>query len=792
MWIHTAPPISGSQGASVRYRGLPTNPNVAAQKIAPRRLTCVTLQPDDLITLTAVDGRQTAALWVFDLSGQLAPELLALQGNAQLQENTSRESTKQSIVQRWREALQLEPLLGWCGSHGLKATELGSPQLAFDEHVAAGERFTLKASEGCTVWIGSPLPVSFLTDSCGGELLLEHAPASGVLDTLPTPLGSVREEYRVNRASAKAYEVKAGEYIQVIDVEGQQCSDFMALRADSLHAGVEHIIDSTVTRTMVRGAYPVPGLFDKFYDQTMQPMLAVVQDTVGRHDTFALACTQRGYEERGFPGHVNCSDNISNAFRVHNIAERKAWPAINFFFNSWIDSTDNLIQADEAWSRPGDFVVMRALTDLVCVNTACPDDIDPINGWNPTDIHVRVYDANPTIKTSVAFRRDSETTMTQNSAFHPRTSQLTDAFQPAASFWLPSSYEATRSLEEYWACREAVTIQDMSSLRKLDVQGPDAEQLLQHCLSRDVSKLSVNRAHYALMLAPDGSVIDDGTLLRLSDQVFRWCSSSDDSALQLKQQAEHLKLRVWVHTLSSSMPNLALQGPRSRELLESLVFVQPNQPSLSNLKWFGVTVARVHHRDGAPFVLSRTGFTGELGYEIFCHEQHALEIWDALMEAGAPLGITPMGLEALNLIRLEAGLMVQHAEFGPDIDAFESGLGFAVDLKKAAFIGRDALIRNQAAPRRKLVGLCFPGNDVPQHGDAVFACDADHIQIGVITSAARSPTLDAPIALARVAAEYAEQGGELEVGQLNGRMKRLRATVSAIPFVDPQRTRARA
>jgi len=109
------------------------------------------------------------------------------------------------------------------------------------------------------------------------------------------------------------------------------------MNARSLNDGLERYIDSTATRSMIRGAYPIPGLFDKFYDQDLRPLLKLKQDTVGRHDTFALACTARGYEERGFFGHLNCSDNISHAYSPYGIAQRPAWPAINFFFNSWID-----------------------------------------------------------------------------------------------------------------------------------------------------------------------------------------------------------------------------------------------------------------------------------------------------------------------------------------------------------------------------------------------------------------------------------------------------------------------
>ena len=128
----------------------------------------------------------------------------------------------------------------------------------------------------------------------------------------------------------------------------------------------------------------------KAFDQDMEPLVEVVRDTVGRHDAFALACNARFYEDQGYPGHVNCTDNFNTQLAPYGIAARKGWMALNFFYNTGIDA-NNVLYFDEPWSRPGDYVLLRALTDLVCVSSACPDDIDPANGWNPTDIHVRTY-----------------------------------------------------------------------------------------------------------------------------------------------------------------------------------------------------------------------------------------------------------------------------------------------------------------------------------------------------------------------------------------------------------------
>lgn len=660
-----------------------------------------------------------------------------------------------------------------------------------DTATPAGTARTLRACAVGTLWLIVPAAPADQARGGGASLLVTRGEPSVGPAALPLPLGLMRDEIRVPRCTARAYRVKAGEYVQIIDVEGRQCSDFMAVREDRLAQGVERFIDTSVTRTMVGGAYPGPGLFDKYFDQDMQPLLMVVQDTVGRHDTFALACTARGYEERGFPGHDNCSDNISGAYAPFGIEPRAAWPAINLFFNSWILPTDNRLRSEEAWSMPGDYVVMRALTDLICVSTACPDDIDPINGWNPTDIHVRIYPADAALPAARSYRSHPEAkpTLTQPSAFHPRTSSLTKSFGVARDLWLPTNYDATRTLEEYRACREAVTVQDLSSLRKFDVMGPDAEELLELCTTRDVRRLSVNRSAYTLVCDVAGSVIDDGILFRMAADLFRWLPSSEASAQHMRVVAAERGLSVWIRSHQQSLPNLAIQGPNSRALLEELVFTQPTQPSLASLKWFGFTIARLRDRDGPAFMLTRTGYTGELGFEILCNRADALVIWDALMEVGERHGLTPMGSEALDILRVESGLAARGAEFGVDTDAFEAGLQFALDFKKPDFIGKRALERIGAAPRRLMTGLVLAGNEVPAHGDGVYLGQQ---RVGTVTSAVRSPALGRAVAMARVAVEWSEAGHALEVGRLDGQMKRLPCTTAPFPFVDPQRARVRA
>ncbi|MFK8076655.1 MAG: DUF1989 domain-containing protein [Granulosicoccus sp.] len=743
------------------------------------------LKAHDLLNIENVDGATPLLILTFDERGNSQFKSIGLAANVQTQCDLNAQGF--TVIKQWYRQQG--------GGVSDESANVAAVCI-FDDETVAGEHFTLRVEQDITAWfLIHPShvysPERLYSGGMGGSITLDHMRDGAAANPLPDPFGAIRDEFTVPAGTAKAYELNAGETVQIIDVQGQQCSDFMAMNARSLATGKERYIDSTVTRSMTNGAYPIPGMFDKFYDQDLRPLLKLKIDTVGRHDTFAYACTARGYEERGFFGHLNCTDNISHAYAPFGIEPKQAWPAINFFFNSWIDHQDNQLRSDEAWSRPGDYIAMEAMNDLVAVTTACPDDVDPINGWHPTDIHVRIYKKDTPIQHAVAYRPEpeSEAILTEHSAFHERTSALTRNFAVARDVWLPSSFESTRTAEEYNACRDAVVVQDMSSLRKFDVIGPDAEKLLQLALTRDMNKLSINRGVYALMCDKTGSVIDDGTLFRLTNETFRWCCGSDDSGLQLKKVAKEEGLNVWIKSLFSAMPNLAIQGPKSRELINRIAFTQAQQTDAEQLRWFGSTIARLYGREGHPFHLTRTGYTGELGYEIFCSADSALPIWDALIDEGKDLGITPMGLEALETIRIEAGLMAANAEFTNDVDAFEAGLGFAVDLKKSDFIGKAALARNLEQPRRVLTGLKFSSQEAPVHGDGLFV---GRRQVGVITSATNSPALGCAIAMARIAVEYAHSDEQLEVGKLDGHGKRLEAERCGIPFVDPTRSRARA
>ncbi len=605
----------------------------------------------------------------------------------------------------------------------------------------------------------------------------------------PPPLAEPKLDLRVDAATASAYRVKAGDYIQIVDVEGRQCSDFLAFDAAALESGTENGLDATTTHSLMGTAAPGPGLHSKYFDQTQKPLVEVVQDTVGRHDTFMLACNAKYYEDMGYPGHSNCTDNFNNCLSSYGIAPRKGWPAINFFYNTFVDDNDG-IGLDEPWSRPGDYVLLRALTDLVCASSSCADDVDPANGWLPTDIQVRVYDKDNSFPKGKAHRMtpDAQPRMTRESGFYPRFAELTRKFEDYRGFWLPSCFSDVEPIEEYWACREKAVIMDLSALRKFEVTGPDAETLLQLAATRNIRKLSQGQVVYTAFCYGHGGMIDDGTIFRLCQNNFRVVCGDEYLGVWLRQLARDRGLKVWVRSSTDQLHNVALQGPNSRDILKEIVWTPPHQPTMAELKWFRFTIGRIAEQ---PVVISRTGYTGELGFEIWCHPDAATKVFDAIWEAGQPFGLRPFGLLALDMVRIEAGLVFFGYEFCDQTDPFEAGIGFTIrkDMEDEPFIGSEALIRRKANPQRKLVGLDIDSNECVHHGDPVYKGRA---QVGVVTSSTRSPILKKNIALARLDISESELGTGVEIGKLDGHQKRIPAKVVGFPHYDPQKTRVRA
>ena len=285
----------------------------------------------------------------------------------------------------------------------------------------------------------------------------------------------------------------------------------------------------------------------------------------------------------------------------------------------------NQYLVDEPWSRPGDYVLLRATTDLVCLSSACPDDIDPANAWNPTEVHVRVYPATERFSAAIAHRvtPDAEPKLTKETGFHEKTSALTSRFTEYNGYWLPTSYDNLGAVAEYWACREHAAVMDLSPLRKFEILGPDAEALLQATMTRDIRRLADGQVVYTAMCNETGGMLDDGTVFRIAPDNFRFVGGAEYDGVWLREQAERLGLRVWVKESTDDLHNIAVQGPASREILSTLVWTPPAQTPFAELKWFRFSVGRLGGPQGLPLIASRTGYSGELGYELFCHPKDA-------------------------------------------------------------------------------------------------------------------------------------------------------------------------
>jgi len=771
----------------VIYPGLPILPQgVERHPVPGGGSRALSISMGDELSVLDSAGMQEAELVFFTPDGKSDPARLGRQAQGQ--------------------PLGIQKTLSCGGSSGkrvLKALEaarfdLGAAQCIrlFSEGSRAGDMETLYAqSDGLLIIAAPGEAMQPDAQNAPTDLILyirRATPADGKgCVAPPEPLANPLQDFNINPGEAFAYEVKAGEFIQILDVQGRECSDFQALSMRALDKGVERDIDPTTTRSLMGSVYPAPGIYAKYYSMDQEPLVEIVQDTCGRHDAFGLACTARYYADLGYPGHVNCSDNMNRSLAPYGVKPRAGWPAINFFFNTFLDDS-NAIGFDDPWSRPGDYVLLRAQSDLVCVSSACPCDVDPANGWNPTDIQVRVYKNNENFKRSIGWRKSVEADVeeTKQTAFHECFARHTRDFVEYKGYWLANGMTQYGAIAEYWACREKAAIMDLSPLRKYEVLGPDAEALLQLAVTRNMKKLAVGQVVYTAMCYEHGGMIDDGTVFRLGDNNFRWVGGTDDSGLWLRKLAQEKNLDAWVRPSTDHLCNVAVQGRLSREILAEIIWTAPTQPTIDELGWFRFSIARLGDFQGPACVISRTGYSGELGYEVFCHPDDASTFFDAIWAAGSPKGMVPLGLAALDMLRIEAGLVFADSEFSDQTDPFEAGIGFTVPLKSKDddFIGRAVLEERKLHPQKKLVGLRIEGNKVPARGDCLRVGKA---QVGEITSAMRSPVLDLVIALARVDVIYADIGTSVEVGQLDGHSKRLHAEVVAFPHFDPNKERVK-
>jgi aminomethyltransferase len=395
--------------------------------------------------------------------------------------------------------------------------------------------------------------------------------------------------------------------------------------------------------------------------------------------------------------------------------------------------------------------------------------------------------------------------MLKTTPFHARTSVLcaSHAWRRWAGFVVASSYELSHE-REYHAIRSSAALLDVSPLYKYLVRGKDAARLLDRVVTRDVARAQVGEVLYTSWCDAAGKVLDDGTIARLEERIFRM-TAADPNLRWLEANA--LGLDVAIEDVSESTAALALQGPGSRVILERL-----SDRDLAGLKYFRLIAARLR---GTPVTISRTGYTGDLGFEIWLDAGHALAAWDALMEAGTPYGITPAGMLALDVARIEAGLMLMDVDYVPARKAlvasqtsspFELDLGWTVNLDKEHFVGKSALEEE----KRRGAEWQFVGIEVewdalerlyaevglaPRLPTTAWRTSvplyADGDQAGYATSGGWSPLLKKYIALAHLRSRWAAPGTRLEMEvTVEHRRKRAAARVVKKPFFDPDRKRA--
>jgi aminomethyltransferase len=389
--------------------------------------------------------------------------------------------------------------------------------------------------------------------------------------------------------------------------------------------------------------------------------------------------------------------------------------------------------------------------------------------------------------------------------FHERELALCESlsYREWSGYWAPSVYEATHE-HEYNAIRQSAALIDVTPLYKYFLTGKDAAKLINRVISRDINKVSVGGVIYCCWCDEQGKVIDDGTISRLEESTYRW-TAADPSLRWFQQNA--LGLDVKIEDISEQVASLALQGPTSGRLLMSLA-----EAPIENLKYFRVTKGKIA---GVPVEISRTGYTGDLGYEIWMPWSEAPKVWDALMEHGKGFDIQPAGMIALDIARIEAGLLLIEVDYisskkalieAQKYSPYEIGLGRMVHLEKEHFVGRTALeMEHKRGPSRQLAGLNIDWNEVEAlYSDVGLAPQAPstasrvHVpvyrgntQVGKATSTTWSPTLKRLIALASVASEHAKEGTQLHVEYTVEAVRhKVTATVAPLPFFNPPRKTA--
>jgi aminomethyltransferase len=389
--------------------------------------------------------------------------------------------------------------------------------------------------------------------------------------------------------------------------------------------------------------------------------------------------------------------------------------------------------------------------------------------------------------------------------FHERTFALCESlsYRDWSGYYTVSNYE-THHEHEYNAIRNAAALIDISPLFKYMVTGPDAARLVDRVITRDVSAMDVGQVFYTPWCDEQGMVIDDGTVARLDDQRFRW-TSADPTLRWITQNTTGL--RVDIEDISEATAALALQGPMAARVLRATADV-----SVETLRYFRVRHGRIA---GVPVDISRTGYTGDLGYEIWMPSERALDVWDALMTAGQAFELKPAGMLALDVARTEAGLLLLDVDYigsrkalipSQRYSPYEMGLSRLVSLDKGPFVGRAALTEERRrGHRRQIVGLEIEWSEVealyekkgltPVAPAATSRVAVPIVrgskQIGRATTTAWSPTLKRLIALATIDKPYYDEGTRVEFEiTVEGARQFVGARVVQTPFFNPPRKTA--
>jgi aminomethyltransferase len=367
--------------------------------------------------------------------------------------------------------------------------------------------------------------------------------------------------------------------------------------------------------------------------------------------------------------------------------------------------------------------------------------------------------------------------VSKETAFYGELAAMTDQWMDLFGYLAPTV--VTDTPEEYQACRQAAALMDFSMLRKISLDGPGALALVNSVVTRDVSELTPGRIAYGALCDENGKMVDDCTTMMRSPDSVRFCGANDRDFEIFAANAEGTGIVVREHT--DATPHLCLQGPRSREILQSLTGAD-----LSNAAFPYYTFREDVAIAGIPVFMTRLGYTAELGYELWVDRDHAVELWQALMAAGTPAGMKVIGMVALDLFRIEGGFIIGGIEYDSTVSPYECGLGWSVDLDKGDFQGREGLLRDRDATELRLGSVVLESGGDDASGASISVGGEE---VGLVTQAVVSPYLGGKtLGLAKIRKDLREPGTRI-VASIAG--DGVAGEVVRHPAYDPERKRAK-